>query len=55
MEVKTKGYCDLDNMVSHGVSCGQFKHFHGFSTLTLNNLTLFFLPPNVTSVVQSLN
>lgn len=42
MEIKTKGYRDLDNIVSHGVSCGQFKHFYGFSILTLNNFNLVF-------------
>jgi hypothetical protein len=37
------------------IASSQVGKFHGFSTLEMNNMTLVFLPPNVTTVVQPLN
>ena len=45
----------LDNSSSHVVSFAKASKSYGFSTLELNNITLVFLPPNVTSVVQPLD
>jgi hypothetical protein len=45
----------LDNASSHVVSCAKVGKSCGFSTLELSNVTLVFLPPNVTSVVQPLD
>jgi hypothetical protein len=42
----------LDNSSSHVVSSAKVSKCCGFSTLELSNMTLVFLPPNVTSVVQ---
>jgi hypothetical protein len=44
-----------DNASSHVGSSAKVGKCHGFSTLELSNMTLVFLPPNVTSVVQSLS
>ena len=45
----------MDNLATHS-----FKHVDrgesfGFSTLQLSNITIVFLPPNVTRVVQPLD
>jgi hypothetical protein len=45
---------NLDNASSHVVSFAKVGKSHGFSTLSLSNMTLVFLPPNVTSGVQPL-
>ena len=45
----------LDNAFSHVVSYAKVGKSRGFSTLELSNMTLVFLPPNVTSVVQPLD
>jgi hypothetical protein len=45
----------LDIASSHVVSSTKVGKFWGFPTLELNNITLVFLPPNVTSIVQSLD
>ena len=42
----------LDIASSHVVSSTKFGKFCGFSTLELSHVTLAFLPPNVTTVVQ---
>jgi hypothetical protein len=44
-----------DNASSHVVSSAKVGKSHGFSTLELSNMTLVFLPPNVTSVVRPLS
>jgi hypothetical protein len=43
----------LDIASSHVVSCAKVGKSRGFSTLELSNMSLVFLPPNVTSVVQT--
>ena len=45
----------LDIASSHVVSSIKVGKFCGFSTLELSNMTLVFLPPNVTIVVQPLD
>ena len=45
----------LDNASSHVVRFAKVGKSRGFSTLGLSNMTLVFLPPNVTSVVQHLD
>jgi hypothetical protein len=45
----------LDNASSHVVSFVKVGKSPGFSTLELSNMTLVFLPSNVTSVVQPLD
>jgi hypothetical protein len=44
----------LDNASSHVVNSAKVCKSRGFTTLELNNMTLVFLPPNVTSVVQGI-
>jgi hypothetical protein len=45
----------LDDASSHVVSFAKVGKCRGFLTLELSNVTLVFLPPNVTSVVQPLD
>ena len=45
----------LDIASSHIVNYAKACRFCGFSTLELSNMTLVFLPPNVTIVVQPLD
>ena len=45
----------LDNTVSHVVSSAKVGKSRRFSTLESSNMTLAFIPPNVTSVVQPLD
>ena len=45
----------LDNASSHVVSYAKVGRSCGFSALELSNMTLVFLPPNVTIVVQPLD
>jgi hypothetical protein len=45
----------LDNASPHVVSSTKVGKSRGFSTLKLSNVTLVFLHPNVTSVVQPLD
>ena len=45
----------LDDASLHVVSSAKVCKSRGFSTLELSNMTLVFLPPNVTSVVQPLD
>jgi hypothetical protein len=42
----------LDYASSHVVSFAKVGKSCGFSTLELSNMTLVFLPPNVTSIIQ---
>ena len=45
----------LDNTSLHVVSSAKVDKSCGFSTLELSNVTLVFLPPNVTIQVQPLD
>ena len=45
----------LDITSSHILSFAKVGKFCGFSTFELNNMTLVFIPPNVTTVVQPLD
>ena len=45
----------LDNASSHVVSFAKVGESRGYSTLELSNMTLVFLPPNVTSIVKPLD
>ena len=42
----------LDNAFQHIVNSAKVSKSHGFSALELSNMTLVFLPPIVTNVVQ---
>ena len=44
----------LDNASSHVVSSAKVGNSRGILTLTLSNMTLVFLPPCVTSIVEPL-
>jgi hypothetical protein len=45
----------LDSASSHVVSYAKVGKFSEFSILELNNMTLVFLPSNVTTMVQPLD
>ena len=45
----------MDNASSHIISFAKVDKSRGFSALESSNMTLVFLPPNVTSVVQPLD
>jgi hypothetical protein len=45
----------LDNASSHVVNYAKVGKSRGFPTLELSNMTLVFLPPNVTSIFQCLD
>jgi hypothetical protein len=45
----------MDNASSHDVSFAKVGKSCDFSIMELSNMTLVFLPPNVTSVVQPLD
>jgi hypothetical protein len=52
---KSKGDYSLDISTSHVASSTKVGNFCGFSTLELNNMTLVFLPPNVSTIIQPLD
>jgi hypothetical protein len=45
----------MDNASCHSLSGVQHKQLSGFTALPMTNVTIFFLPPNCTSVVQPLD